>query len=121
MIINLWKVKQFLHKILRFKYVDFIKYIFNKDYNSIEDTFLKFLNFIDFLKPFSRIFNSKTNKRIVCFGSMMGRGFVDNTKYLFFYLNPKRGFNCYWFTNSRDLFRIGERYFREKYNRWEGG
>lgn len=111
------KLKDFLYKILYFKilrdfsvritkfnYLAFFKDIFNRDFNSIIEAFIRLLDKINLLKPFSDIFNSPINKNIVCFGSMMGKEFIDNPKYLFLYLRSQSNYDCYWFTSSRDVY-----------------
>lgn len=97
-------IRYYAFRITKFNYLKFIKNIFNRDCNSIIKEFLKFLRTINLLKSFSNIFKSCINKRIVCFGSMMGKQFIDNPKYLFLYLNSNSNYKCYWFTSSREVF-----------------
>ena len=94
-------VSKFFKKFLSFT---FIKNIFNHDYNSIIEIFLRVLNKLNLLKPFSKLYNTPINKKIICFGSMMGKEFIDNPKYLFLYLISKSNYHCYWFTSSRNVF-----------------
>jgi len=112
------KLKSFLYKILYFKllrdfsvsitkfnYLAFFKNIFNRDFNSIIEVFIRLLNKTNLLKSFSDIFNSPISKNVVCFGSMMGKKFIDNPKYLFLYLKSNSNYCCYWFTNSKELYK----------------
>ncbi|KKM95641.1 hypothetical protein LCGC14_1186120 [marine sediment metagenome] len=62
--------------------ITFFKYIFSKNYNSIIEVFLRYLKEINLLLFFSRIFNPSIDRKIVCFGSMKGKAFIDNPKYL---------------------------------------
>jgi len=86
------------------KFKEFLYNIFNRECNSIIEAFLRFLNHTNLLKSFSKIFNSLTTKNIICFGSMMGKEFIDNPKYLFLYLKSHSNYNPYWFTSSRKVY-----------------
>ncbi len=82
----------------------FFKNILSRRYNSILEVFLIYLKELDLLMSFSRSFISSVNRKIVCFGSMNGMGFIDNPKYLFLYLKSNINYDSYWFTSSRDLY-----------------
>lgn len=98
--------KKYQSKLFNFKSIlSITKNLLNREYSSIIEIFLKSLNKIDFLKTFSRIYNSHIDKEIVCFGSMMGIEFIDNPKYLFLYLKSYSNYRCYWFTKSKKLFK----------------
>lgn len=103
MVLN--RLKVFLERFLPFEKDTFFKGIFKIQFNSIIETLFRFLDFINFLKPFSKIFSFPINKKVVCFGSMLGRAFIDNPKYFFLYLISNKNYICFWFTSSKKLYK----------------
>lgn len=99
------RLKIFLERFLPFEKDTFLKGFFKIRFNSIIETLFRILDFINILKPFSKIFSPPINKKIVCFGSMLGREFIDNPKYFFLYLNLNSNYICYWVTSSKILYK----------------
>ena len=75
-------------------------------------SFLKKSNFYKVLRdiviPFcfkfvSKVFRSKVDENLIIMGAYSGNSYMDNTKYLFEFLNKRSNYNVVWFTKSRGL------------------
>jgi CDP-glycerol glycerophosphotransferase len=75
-------------------------------------SFLKKSNYYKVLRdiviPFcfkfvSKIFRSKVDENLIIMGAYSGNSYMDNTKYLFEFLNKRSNYNVVWFTKSRGL------------------
>ncbi len=76
-------------------------------------SFLKKSNYYKILRdiviPFcfkfiSKAFRSKVDENLIIMGGYSGNSYMDNTKYLFEFLNKHSNYNLVWFTKSRELF-----------------
>jgi len=103
MVLN--RLKFFLERFLPYEKNTLVTEIFSIRFNSLIETIIKFLDFIKLLKSFSKIVSFPVNEKTICFGSMMGKEFIDNPKYLFLYLISNTNYNCYWFTSSKELYK----------------
>ncbi len=75
-------------------------------------SFLKKSNYYKVLRdiviPFcfkfiSKVFRSKVDENLIIMGAYSGNSYMDNTKYLFEFLNKRSNYNVVWFTKSRGL------------------
>ena len=75
-------------------------------------SFLKKSNYYKVLRdiviPFcfkfvSKVFRSKVDANLIIMGAYSGNSYMDNTKYLFEFLNKRSNYNVVWFTKSRGL------------------
>jgi len=75
-------------------------------------SFLKKSNYYKVLRdiviPFcfkfiSKVFRSKVDENLIILGAYSGNSYMDNTKYLFEFLNKRSNYNVVWFTKSRGL------------------
>ena len=62
----------------------------------------------DIVLPFcfkfvSKVFRSKVDENLIIMGAYSGNSYMDNTKYLFEFLNKRSNYNVVWFTKSRGL------------------
>ncbi|MFW9942103.1 MAG: CDP-glycerol glycerophosphotransferase family protein [Candidatus Thorarchaeota archaeon] len=84
----------FLHRILN-KY-DYLK----------QNRFYEFVRTIIFpfgLKLISRLFKSKVDDKLIIMGAHGGYAYLDNTKYLFEFLNKHSDYKIVWITRSHEL------------------
>ena len=54
-------------------------------------------------KFISKVFRSKVDENLIIMGAYSGNSYMDNTKYLFEFLNKRSSYNVVWFTKSRGL------------------
>ena len=54
-------------------------------------------------KFISKVFRSKVDENLIIMGAYSGNSYMDNTKYLFEFLNKRSNYNVVWFTKSRGL------------------
>ena len=106
---------------------DFFKYLFQIELNSIVELFIKFLEIVGILKTFSKLYKKTLNPNLICYGSMMGKKFIDNPKYLYLYIRQrqKEKGDCYdnikylnlWFTSSKNTYvEMKQKGFNVVYN-----
>jgi len=62
----------------------------------------------DIVLPFcfkfiSKVFRSKVDENLIIMGAYSGNSYMDNTKYLFEFLNKHSNYNVVWLTKSRGL------------------
>jgi CDP-glycerol glycerophosphotransferase len=71
-----------------------------------ESNYYKILR--DIVIPFcfkfiSKVFRSKVDENLIIMGAYSGNSYMDNTKYLFEFLNKRSNYNVVWMTKSRGL------------------
>ena len=71
-----------------------------------ESNYYKILR--DIVLPFcfkfiSKMFRSKVDENLIIMGAYSGNSYMDNTKYLFEFLNEHSNYHVVWFTKSREL------------------
>ena len=69
-----------------------------KFYKVLRDIFLPFC-----FKLISNLFRSKIDDRLIIMGAYSGNSYMDNTKYLFEFLNNYSNNRVVWMTKSRGL------------------
>ena len=57
------------------------------------------------VKLISKFVSNRINENLIVMGAYGGNWYIDNTKYLFEYLNRHSDYKLVWITNSYDLMR----------------
>ena len=85
---------------------NFMKNLFKKDFNSIEEYFIRFLISTSLIDKFCQnVYSNEKIRNVLSFGSMGGKKFIDNPKYLYLYCSKNlKNYTSYWFTKSIDLY-----------------
>ncbi|MFX1363413.1 MAG: CDP-glycerol glycerophosphotransferase family protein [Promethearchaeota archaeon] len=68
--------------------------------------FIKSIIFPFVIKNVSKLFNSKINENLIVMGAYGGGGFVDNTKYLFEFLNKKSKYTLVWIAKLKSVRKL---------------
>lgn len=85
---------KFLHRILT-KY-DYLKY--NRLYK-----FIRTIIFASFLKIISKLFKSDIDEKLIVMGAYGGVAYIDNTEYLFEFLNKNSDYKLVWIARSTEV------------------